>query len=572
MKMNNQELVSELPQEFNVFMEHLLTLRYLDRPNYAFLHKTLNDLFQRLGGDENTPFDWERERVVGPRRPRGIPKLADLAFLQVASHVDSYPSIRLSPPAQKRLIQFLIRCNEGDWKASQLERILHSAMTELDLERCAMNEECFQRLVFKCPSLTNLRLGAVSDLELKELLSKYGEFLQELAFSSHRLLTVKGYKSISELCPLALTSVTIRDDKLTDKGLEYLLRGCTNLASLNLAGCRKIKGAAFKPFTGKKRLLLKKLDLSECELGRSGFRYLYKVGEPLEALVMSPLLATFKIVSSDFVLLLQSCPRLVHLELINHQFEMDSVLVEIARGCTQFTTLLLDGLSMTDQSLSSVAQSCNQLRTLKFRYGDGVTDASLTQIARNCNLDSLTLDFWNRFNRLSVSDHGIKTLLQACGNLKSLSLCSCLILTGACFPETVYFPLLHSLNLADCIQLNDFAIRRITESCPNLLSLCLSNINNLTATSLDAIGLSCLQLEDLNLQQCTCFPDDPMSELLHNLPKLFLTVTRFTDADLRGVTKEVHFSNVARVFAEYPNTYRERAYDRTRRRMYGMGP
>jgi hypothetical protein len=249
---------------------------------------------------------------------------------------------------------------------------------------------------------------------------------------------------------------------------------------------------------------------------------------------------------------------------------MDTILIELSRVCTSLTTLLLDGLGMTDYGLNNVVNQCHRLQTLRFRYGDGVSDASLNQIARSCTLSSLTLDFWNKFNRLSVSDQGIKTLLQSCNNLKELSLCSCLILTGACFPETVYFPNLELLNLSECFQLNDFAIRRITESCPNLTSLSLNNLNNLSTASLEAIALGCPLLEELFLQQSACFADDAMEELLQGMPKLFLHVTRFVDPDLRGENIEVHCTNVKQMFAEFPNTYRERAFDRTRRRMYGM--
>ena len=56
---NNPDLVSDLPAEFLLFMEHLQTLRYLDKPDYNYLYNLLFDLSCRINVDDNTPFDWE---------------------------------------------------------------------------------------------------------------------------------------------------------------------------------------------------------------------------------------------------------------------------------------------------------------------------------------------------------------------------------------------------------------------------------------------------------------------------------------------------------------------------------
>jgi len=295
-----------------------------------------------------------------------------------------------------------------------------------------------------------------------------------------------------------------------------------------------------------------------------------KIASDLQALNFSPLSTSFKITSADFLELIHSCKNLSILDLSNYHFEMDTILIEVSRYCVQLHTLLLDGIGMTDYGLQNVVQNCSKLETLRFRYGDGVTDASLHQIAKSCSsLKSLTLDFWNKFNRLSVSDHAIRSLLCSCTNLTELSLCNCYVLTAACFPENGYFPFLHTLNLSDCIQLNDFAIRRITESCPNLKRFDLNNLNNLTESSLMSIALYCPLLEDLYLISCSCFTDDSIKHLLRSMPKLFIQVTRYCDTDLRGILKEVHSTTVDKIFSYYPNTYREKALEKTRKQMFG---
>jgi len=482
--------------------------------------------------------------------------------LKVATNLELYPNMRIPYLIKKRMLDFLIRVNNGKWPQQVMGSLLDRNLHELDLAKCEFEDAAYRHLATTCVRLRALTLGPTTDAMVKELVM-HNPNLEQLGLTASKQFTNKSVKLIAEHCSRLQVLRLKNSERISDKTIELVLRNCTRLTELSLAGCKKIKGTAFKAFTGsKKRLLhLQKLDLSSCELNKSGFKQLTKVCSDLQALNFAPLATSFKITPGDFLTLIHNCKNLLVLDLSNYHFEMDTILIEVSRCCTQLTTLLLDGIGMTDYGLQNVVQNCARLETLRFRYGDGVTDNSLLQIAKSCSsLKSLTLDFWNKFNRLSVSDQAIK----------SLSLCNCLIMTGACFPETGYFPFLQYLNLSECIQLNDFAIRRITESCPNLKHLELNNLNNLTAASLEAIAVGCPLLEELSLKQCACFKDDAMKSVLQVMPKLFMHVTRYVDADLRGILKEVHCTTVDSVFTDYPNTYRERAFEKTRKRMFGM--
>jgi hypothetical protein len=114
MRCNTPELVTDLPPEFLSFMEHLQGLKYEDRPNYSYLISLFENVYRRLGGDENTPFDWERVPERSKVKPRPIPSLVDISFLKVAVHYQKYPKIDSLPFALKsRLLSFLIRINNG---------------------------------------------------------------------------------------------------------------------------------------------------------------------------------------------------------------------------------------------------------------------------------------------------------------------------------------------------------------------------------------------------------------------------------------------------------------------------
>lgn len=577
---DNPELVSELPHEFLLFMQHLQTLRYGDKPNYGYIHSLLDDLFRKIGGEDSTPFDWDRVPSRSSQRPRPIPSLVDLCFLRVAVNIDRYPSISgITPQARKDMFDFLIRVHSGSWNGEQMNRLLDKSMVELDLSKCELADADYFNIIATCSKTKIVSLGPTSDLVVKELVSK-NNLLEQLSLVAVKGLTSKALKQIAENCSHLKSLKLVNSEKASDKLLEYLIRSCPDLQELNLSGCKKVKGLAFKPFaavssskakTKKRPFSVTRLDLSGCELSKSGFKALVKVGPRLTSLVLSPLVTNFKISSNDFHALIHNCANLQVLELENRNFEMDTILVEVSRCCSQLTTLRIDGVGISDYGLQNIIQNCSKLETLRFRYGDGVTDTSLLQIAKSCNvLRSLTLDFWNKFNRLSLSDQAIKNLLQSCANLTELSLCNCLILTGTCFPENGFFPNLQYLNLSECIQLNDFAIRRITEICPELRHLELNNLNNLTPASLEAIALGCPKLKELHLNQCACFLDESMKSLLKVMPKLFLHVTRFTDPDLKGNQFEVHSITVDKIFEQHPNTQREKAFERTRKRMFGM--
>ncbi|KAL6046385.1 Tau-tubulin kinase Asator [Balamuthia mandrillaris] len=570
-KLSNEELVGDRPEEFMRWMEHLQGLGYADRPDYKYLHELLAQLYRKHNGDENTPFDWETLTVVKPSsRPRPLPTLMDLCFVRVVSHLESFDTLRLPPNIKKKMLDFHIRITNGRVPRYQLDILLDPKLQQLDLISCEFNEADYQYLASTCTKLRSLTLGATTDAIVKAIVPQNHQ-LEELSIYCSSKLSNRAVKLIAENCPKLRVLKLKCSEKINDKSIETILRSCLQLEELSLFGCKKFKGTALSKDTKKRTLKLRSLNLSYCELNKKGFRALIKLSSDLQSLSLSPLSTAFKITASDFIALIQNCSNLTSLDLSNYQFEMDTILLEVARTCSNLNTLLLDGIGMTDSGLQNVVQHCPQLHTLRFRFGDGVTDASLLAIASYCTeLKSLTLDFWNKFNQTSVSDNAIRKLLCRCTQLLELSLSNCIVLTGSCFPEGGHFPALQTLNLSECVQLNDAAIRRITESCPNLKRLDLNNLNNLTEASLQAIAMGCPLLEELYLISCSCFPDSAIRTLLSSMPKLFVQVTRYTDFDLRGSLKELHATTVDEIFSQYPNTFRERAFEKTRKRLFGM--
>lgn len=577
---DNHSLVQDLPEEFTLMMDYLHSLTFDQRPDYAYILKLLQNMYTKFGGDDDTPYDWERVPSRAASRPRPLPSLVDLCFFYIAPRLNhEFSEVVIPNQFRKRTFDFQVRVNSGRISSKLLEKLIDPSFSELDLTNCELIESDYRLISEKCSSLKKLSLGSTSDTVFKQFVTYNTNFESLTLYCSK--LTSKSIKLLGASC-IQLQKLTLNfSERITDKSIEVVLRGCSSLEELNLSGCKKVKGTFFKFYTGtgtliprqtkKKPFSLRKLDLSFCELSKSGFKQLVRVVSDLQALVFSPLQPGFKITSTDFISLVQNCINLQVFDLCNYHFEMDTILIEVSRSCTQLNSLVLEGIGMTDFGLQHVVQNCTHLETLKFKYGDGVTQHSLEQISRSCSsLKSLGLDFWNKFKRRSVPDVAIKNLLCTCTNLIEFSLCNCHDITGACFPEHEYFQSLTNLNLSECIQLNDLAIRRIIEICPELRKLYLNNLNNLTEVSLQCLPIGCPQLEELYLLYCSCFYDDSIKNLLRTMPKLFISLTRYSDSDLNGVSKEVHVTTVDEIFGTFPNTFRERAFDKTRKKLFGV--
>ncbi|KAJ3441244.1 tau-tubulin kinase [Anaeramoeba flamelloides] len=67
-KFNSPELVKGLPDQFLKILEHILSLKFEDEPNYNYLRQLLTDSYYEAGYDENTKFDWEIEDLMKAKK------------------------------------------------------------------------------------------------------------------------------------------------------------------------------------------------------------------------------------------------------------------------------------------------------------------------------------------------------------------------------------------------------------------------------------------------------------------------------------------------------------------------
>lgn len=136
------------------------------------------------------------------------------------------------------------------------------------------------------------------------------------------------------------------------------------------------------------------------------------------------------------------------------------------------------------------------------------------------------------------------------------------------FPEEASFDHLTHLNLSDCLQVDDVTLERFVQTAPNLRTLNLDSLNNLTSLSLSHLGLWCLVLERLSLRNCACFEDESIYLLFNSVPTLLIMLSRFPSPSLKPTDIQVHRSNVRALFAATSNFNRTLALDK--KRLYGL--
>lgn len=59
-KYDHRLLLKHLPSDFRQFLDHILTLDYFDKPDYALLSGLFERCMKRRGIKENDPYDWEK--------------------------------------------------------------------------------------------------------------------------------------------------------------------------------------------------------------------------------------------------------------------------------------------------------------------------------------------------------------------------------------------------------------------------------------------------------------------------------------------------------------------------------
>eukprot|EP01107_Rhizomastix_libera_P003843 TRINITY_DN1659_c0_g1_i1.p1 TRINITY_DN1659_c0_g1~~TRINITY_DN1659_c0_g1_i1.p1 ORF type:complete len:344 (-),score=58.16 TRINITY_DN1659_c0_g1_i1:45-1076(-) len=66
----NPSLVENLPEEFEMFFNHLMSLKYESAPDYDFICNTFQNLLKKIGGEAAAPYDFctSTQELIQPKR------------------------------------------------------------------------------------------------------------------------------------------------------------------------------------------------------------------------------------------------------------------------------------------------------------------------------------------------------------------------------------------------------------------------------------------------------------------------------------------------------------------------
>jgi hypothetical protein len=65
-----EDLCQNQPREFTLYMKHVRSLRFMDKPNYSYLRKIFQSLFVRRGFKYDQVFDWTIKQYAAEHQLR----------------------------------------------------------------------------------------------------------------------------------------------------------------------------------------------------------------------------------------------------------------------------------------------------------------------------------------------------------------------------------------------------------------------------------------------------------------------------------------------------------------------
>eukprot|EP00924_Labyrinthula_sp_SR-Ha-C_P016059 snap_masked-scaffold_4-processed-gene-17.31-mRNA-1 protein AED:1.00 eAED:1.00 QI:0/-1/0/0/-1/1/1/0/887 len=422
-----------------------------------------------------------------------------------------------------------------------------------------------------------------------------------LNFFLHTFFDTENFCSLRPDIDLSL----ITEFVINDQSLEKLGKIHPSMTSLNLSGCSKV--------TDDGLILLSKLcrkltciNLSRLpQISSLGFR---AIGLSNKFLEISLFLSEH--VDDDYIRAISSTSFLLkRFSLTQNKLVTDNSLITLSQCCHDLEELNLSDCEKVSQFgnyfLSSLAQTCTKLITVKISGCAFVKNPGVISLVRNCLfLENLLLNFCTL-----ISDFFINTLAQddcfyvmkglSLGNNRNITqkslgqLCHCFPdlvelslqkndkLTDAAVRELVNSRQLKSLNLGSCKHLSNRALETIAANLTLLQTLNLSENNTITETGVQSLFTGCTSLIRLELVNCDLLPREILEETVANLPFVELANDRCAFVPLKGdpkyatyliheFEKSVREMNAACVIQKFMRRVKEIGGARERKRLKTM--
>eukprot|EP01121_Diplochlamys_sp_Union-15-3_P007128 TRINITY_DN1789_c0_g1_i1.p1 TRINITY_DN1789_c0_g1~~TRINITY_DN1789_c0_g1_i1.p1 ORF type:complete len:488 (+),score=20.17 TRINITY_DN1789_c0_g1_i1:179-1642(+) len=351
-----------------------------------------------------------------------------------------------------------------------------SSLTDLDLSRCnQVDLREVAKLCFNIQHLTLTSCRLVND-NIVNLLTKTCTNIRSLNLSYNKKLTDFGILKICQNS-LLLQELNMSWSSISDRGLLYIAKHCSNLIRLNISSCKSITGEGVARCLEKSCFNLQSLDLKGCVIdGRTTIK----------------------------------SSTLVQLNLSNNIFLTDTAVTKI--DCPSLVHLLLSSCSsITDAAISHILAHCTKLVLLDVKHTN-VEEPSFIQT------DTLKVIYFNGCNRLKASC--VEHIAKNCKNLEEIHLSQTQVSDTSVFYLT-NLSALKTLNLGRT-DISDVGVAAISSKSHQLQYLDISWCTKITTLSLKNLDMGCPNLKVLKIFGCNQITHEVINEFRLTHPVLEL--------------------------------------------------
>lgn len=239
--------------------------------------------------------------------------------------------------------------------------------------------------------------------------------------------------------------------------LAFITKNCSNLTSVNFAGCQNITDDTIRKFA-----------------------------EAFPNLTSVNFACCKDFVGASLPMLAKNCPNLTSVNFTETHIR-ENWFIEFSRLCPNLLSVDLAGCSseIRNEAVGALARNCRKLTSVNLAGCCYIEDAVLIELARNCpNLTNV-----NFAGDTKITDDTLAALAENCHGLTHINfgghLLGCYRITdGAVINLAKKCPHLISVNFVRCHQLTDAAIVALTTNCRNLRNFYISGCDRISPVSL----------------------------------------------------------------------------------------
>ena len=431
-----------------------------------------------------------------------------------------------------------------------LANMCHESLVSLELVGCNISDAAVQLLAVKCQRLHTLRIplckrisaaafGGAARVAATPPATPEQELARAVAVASsiaaspstaapadapmaleHSLSTSAAASSTSAsslataptAAPIRFAALRVLDLQrcleLNDDALMAVIQACPRLNELDLSSCEEISDRTVVALAETYGPMLRCLNLSKCaQVTDVGISALARHCHRLRKLW---LYNCVRVSDLSITRVIANCRELELLDLASCENVSDVSLQAFtstpaatespSRALPHYNLveLSLEESRITDSGLLMALRACPSLRVLKLAYCSNITKASIEQLARLApHLRVLDISFCNQIDLDTVRE-----ALLWWRNMEELHLRGYHHITT----DGIDHPMLHTLNLSWCKNIDDAAVAHIAKGCPSLVTLDLAWCGKITVQAVYQLVQECGALRELNLRGCTRLP------------------------------------------------------------------